>query len=64
MFYITDEDSEDVFGTTDTLQDAIQIAYDVTKASRIGNLVLVEQDGKGIKQFSLTLNGNVIEFDC
>lgn len=60
-FYITNESTEDTFGATDDLHQAICLAKEVAKNGQAGDLVLVESDGKGIKQFVLTSDGTVVE---
>lgn len=51
-FYVTNESTEDTFGETDDLQEAINIAQEVAKNGEVGDLVLVESsEGKGVKQF-------------
>lgn len=63
-FFVTNESTEDTFGATEDLQEAIQIAKEVAKAGEAGDLVLVESsDGKGVKQFMLTPEGIVAEKD-
>ncbi len=63
-FYVTNESTEDTFGYTDDLQEAIQIAIDVARTGAVGDLVLVEsRAGKGVKQFVLTSEGVVDEKD-
>ena len=61
-FYVTNESTEDTFGATDDLQEAIRIARDVAKNGQAGDLVLVEStEGKGVRQFVLTPEGTVAE---
>ena len=63
-FYVTNESTEDTFGATDDLQEAIRIAKDVARTGQAGDLVLVESsEGKGVKQFVLTLEGTIAERD-
>lgn len=61
-FYVTNEGTEDTFGATDDLQEAIRIAREVAKNGQAGDLVLVESsEGKGVRQFVLTPDGTVAE---
>ncbi len=61
-YYVTNESTEDTFGATDNLQEAIQIAKNVAKTGQAGDLVLVESsDGKGVLQFVLTSDGRITE---
>lgn len=60
-FYVTNESTEDTFGATDDLQEAIRIAKEVAEAGQAGDLVLVESEGKGVKQFVLTEDGSIAE---
>lgn len=61
-FYVTNESTEDTFGATDDLQEAIRIAREVAKNGQVGDLVLVESsDGKGVRQFVLTPDRTVAE---
>jgi hypothetical protein len=63
-FYVTNESTEDTFGVTDDLDEAIQIAKEVARSGQAGELVLVESsEGKGVKQFVLTAEGAVAERD-
>jgi hypothetical protein len=63
-FYVTNESTEDTFGATDDLQEAIQIAKEVARTGQAGDLVLVESsEGKGVKQFMLTTEGTIAEKD-
>ncbi len=61
-FYVTNESTEDTFGATDDLQEAIQIAREVARTGPAGDLVLVESsEGRGVRQFVLTPNGMIAE---
>ena len=60
-FYVTNESTEDTFGATDDLQEAIRIAKEVAGAGPTGDLVLVESEGRGVKQFVLTKDGIIAE---
>jgi hypothetical protein len=61
-FSITNESTEDTFGSTNDLQEAIRIAKEVAKTGPAGDLVLVESSaGKGVRQFVLTPEGTVEE---
>ncbi|MBL8798839.1 MAG: hypothetical protein JNM56_33455 [Planctomycetia bacterium] len=63
-FYVTNESTEDTFGATDNLQEAIQIAKEVARTGQTGDLVLVESsEGKGVKQFVRTPDGSIAEKD-
>ena len=60
-FYVTNESTEDTFCATDDIQEAIRIAKEVAVAGQAGDLVLVESEGKGVRQFVLTEDGKVAE---
>ena len=61
-FYVTNESTEDTFGATDDLREAIRIAREVASAGRAGDLVLIESsEGKGVIQFVLTREGTIAE---
>ncbi len=60
-FYVTSENSEDRFDSTDNLQDAIRIAREVVQKGQSGELVCIEYRGKNIRQFVLMPNGRVEE---
>ena len=63
-FYVTNESTEDTFGATDDLQEAIRIAKQVAINGQAGDLVLIESsEGKGIRQFVLTPDGTIAERD-
>jgi hypothetical protein len=62
-FHVATESTEDTFGaTTDDLQEAIRIAKEVARSGQVGDLVLVESNDKGIKQFTLTKDGIIAEY--
>jgi hypothetical protein len=60
-FYVTNESTEDTFGATDDLEEAIRIAKEVARSGPAGDLVLVESGGRGVRQFVLTTDGTVRE---
>lgn len=60
-YYVTNESTEDTFGATDDLEEAIRIAKEVARTGQAGDLVLVESEGKGVRQFVLTENGSIAE---
>jgi len=54
-FYVTNESTEDTFGATDDLEEAVRIAKQVARNRQPGDLVLVEScEGRGVRQFVLT----------
>ena len=61
QFYITSENTEDRFDSTDNLQDAIRIAREVAQEAGAGELVCIEHQGKNIRQFVLMPDGKVKE---
>jgi hypothetical protein len=61
QFYITYENTEDTFDSTDNLQDAIRIAREVAQKGQAGDPVCIEHEGKNIRQFVLMPNGKVAE---
>ena len=61
QFYITSENTEDRFDSTDNLQDAIRIAREMAQEAPAGELVCIEHQGKNIRQFVLMPNGKVKE---
>ena len=61
QFYITSENTEDTFDSTDDLQDAIRIAREVAEKGQAGDPVSVEHNGKNIRQFVLMPNGTIAE---
>jgi hypothetical protein len=61
-FYVTNESTEDTFGVTEDLQEAIRIAKEVARSGQAGELVLVESaEGKGVRQYMLTPDGTIAE---
>jgi len=60
-FYVTNESSEDTFGATDDLHEAIRIAKEVARTGQVGDLVLVESEGKGVRQFVRNPDGTIEE---
>lgn len=62
QFYVTNESSEDTFGATDDLHEAIRIAKEVAQTGQVGDLVLVESaEGKGVRQFVRNPDGTIEE---
>jgi hypothetical protein len=62
-FSVTTEATEDILATADNLPDAIRAAREVTLARPVGELVLVEANGRGVCQFTLRRDGTVEEID-
>lgn len=60
-YYVTNESTEDTFVATNDLQEAIRIAKEVARTGQAGDLVLVESEGRGVRQFVLTEDGSVEE---
>ena len=61
QFYVTSENSEDTFDSTNNLPDAIRIAKELARNGQAGDPVCVEQEGKNIRIFVLMPNGTVAE---
>ena len=61
QFYVTGENTEDRFDSTDSLQDAIRIAREAARNGQAGDPVSVEHNGKNIRQFVLTPDGMIAE---
>lgn len=61
QFYITSENTEDAFDSTDNLEDAIRIAKQVAQTGQAGDPVNIAHKGKNIRQFVLMPNGKVTE---
>ena len=61
QFLITNESTEDTFGSTEDLRDAIRIAREVASQGQPGDPVSVEQEGVTIRQFVLLPDGTVAE---
>jgi len=59
-YYITSETTEDR-DETDSLEEALQIARELVKESLAGDPVSIEQNGRVIRQFVLTPDGEVEE---
>ena len=60
-YYIVNEITEDHFDETDTLEDALRIARELASEGQAGDPVSIEHDGKVIRQFILTPEGEVEE---
>jgi len=60
-FYITSENTEDTFDSTDNLQDAIRIARELAQEGQAGDPVCIEHEGRNIRQFVLMPDGKVAE---
>ncbi len=61
QFFITSENTEDTFDSTDNLEDAIRIAKQMAQNGQTGDPVCIEHKGKNIRQFVLMPNGKVAE---
>ena len=61
QFYITSENTEDTFDSTDNLLEAIRIAREVAERGQAGDPVCVEHNGKNIRQFVLMPTGKIAE---
>ncbi len=61
QFHITSDTTEDTYDSTESLQEAIRIAREVTKNGQAGETVCIEFKGKNIWQFVLMPNGEVNE---
>ena len=60
--YVTNESTEDTFGATDDLQEAVRIAREVARTGQAGDLVLIESSaGRGVRQFVRTPDGTIAE---
>lgn len=61
QYYITSENTEDTFDSTDNLQDAIRIARELAREGQAGDPVCIEHKGKNVRQFVLMPNGELAE---
>jgi hypothetical protein len=62
QFYVVNESTEDTFGATNNLEDAIQVAWEVARQGQAGDPVsILESGGKAIKQFMLMPDGTIAE---
>ena len=62
QYSVVNESSEDTLHSTDSLQDAIQIAMATAKQGSVGDLVTVlEATGRAIRQFQRMPDGAVTE---
>ncbi len=60
-FTITHEATEDILATADNLPDAVRAAKEVALAGPVGELVLVESSGFGLRQFIKNPDGTIEE---
>jgi hypothetical protein len=60
-YQITSENTEDTFGESDDLQEAISIAQKAAEQSQAGDPVNIESKGKVIRKFVLMPDGTVAE---
>jgi hypothetical protein len=60
-YYVTNESSEDTFCETSDLDEAVRIAKQVASGGPVGDLVMVESEGRGLRQFTLRKDGTVAE---
>jgi hypothetical protein len=61
LYHIISETSEDRFGETTSLEDAIRIARDAAREGQTGEPVSIEYQGRVIRQLVLMPNGEVAE---
>jgi hypothetical protein len=61
MYYIVSETTEDRFDEVDSLEEALRIARVVVKENQAGDPVSIEHNGRVIRQFVLTPDGEVEE---
>ena len=60
-YFITSENSEDRFDTTDSLSEAIRLARSLTRSGEPGEPISIEQDGRNIMQFVLMPDGTLVQ---
>ena len=60
-YYIISETTEDRFDEADSLEEALRIARELVKESQAGDPVSIEHNGRVIRQFVLTPEGEVEE---
>ena len=60
-YYITSENTEDTWDSTDNPQDAIRIATEQAQEGQAGDPVNIEHEGMVIRQFVLMPGGKVAE---
>jgi len=60
-YYIVSETTEDRFGEADNLVDALRLARNLVQESQTGDPLLIEHDGRVVRQFVLTPEGIVEE---
>jgi hypothetical protein len=58
-YHIISETTEDHYAEAESLEEALRIARDVVKQNQAGDPVLIEHQGKAIRQFVLTADGVV-----
>jgi hypothetical protein len=61
LYHIISETSEDRFGETTNLEEAVRIARSVAREGQAGEPISVEHHGKVIRQLVLMPNGDVKE---
>ena len=61
LYHIISETSEDRFGETTSLEEAVSIARSLAREGQAGEPVSIEHHGKVIMQLVLTPNGKVAE---
>jgi hypothetical protein len=60
-YCIISETTEDRFDEVDSLEEALRIARELVKESQAGDPVSIEHNGRVIRQFVLTPEGEVEE---
>jgi hypothetical protein len=61
LYHVISGTTEDRFGETDSLEDAVRIARVVARESQAGEPVSIEYRGKVIRQFVLMPGGKIAE---
>ena len=59
LFHIISETSEDRFGETTSLEEAVSVARSLAREGQAGDPVSIEHRGKVIRKLVLTPNGKV-----
>lgn len=61
LYHIISDTSEDRFGETDSFEEAVRIAQFVAREGQTRQTVLIEHQGKVIRQLVLLPDGRVAE---
>ena len=61
LYHVISDTTEDRFGETETLEEAVRLGQSVAREGHAGEPVLIEYQGKAIRQLVFMPDGRVAE---